>query len=438
MKHLILFFSFLSLCTLTSGQKNLLQAGPMNGYVTAKEASIWVQTTESAEVQIEYWSTENPDNKLSTEKSTTKKENGYTTTLIANKVQPGTNYNYQLKINGQAIQFDYPCKIQVPKLWQWREQPPEFSILTGSCMYISEKAFDRPGNPYGGDYQILAEMAKHDASLMLWLGDNTYYREVDWTSKTGIYYRNTHTRSVPELQPLLSKMHHIAIWDDHDYGPNDAVGSFYNKNLTQQAFKDFWANPNSNVSGETGISGQYEFNDIGVFMLDNRWNRTPKYDSLPREMLGQAQIDWLISALKDSKASFKLVMLGSQFLNPLEVYENTANYPNERDYILEQLEKEQIKNVIFLTGDRHHSEISKLELDNGITVYDITASPLTSRAHKAVKEENPIRIDCSLIKERNFTKLTVSGEFRKRTIAVQYFSSDGALIFEHKINQQEK
>lgn len=77
---------------------------------------------------------------------------------------------------------------------------------------------------------------------MIWGGDNIYLREADWDSKTGIQHRYTYSRKIKEMQPLLAKTQNFAIWDDHDFGPNDGDRGFYNKNLTQQAFKDFWAN----------------------------------------------------------------------------------------------------------------------------------------------------------------------------------------------------
>ncbi len=85
-------------------------------------------------------------------------------------------------------------------------------------------------------------MAATDAQLMLWLGDNTYLREADYTSNSGIYYRYNHTRAIPDLQQLLATKHNYAIWDDHDFGPNDGNSSYELKNTTLQAFKDYWGN----------------------------------------------------------------------------------------------------------------------------------------------------------------------------------------------------
>jgi len=420
----------------TYAQKDLLQAGPMSGYITFREAAIWVQTTESAKVTVVYWSVEKPEDKKRTIPVVTGRNKAFTTTLVAENLSPGTTYNYLLEINNTPIELDYPCILKTPNLWQWREQPPSFSFLSGSCVYISEKETDRPGKPYGGDYHILSNMAKQNAALMLWLGDNTYYREVDWDSRTGIYYRNTHTRSLPDLQPLLGKMHHYAIWDDHDFGANDAIGTFYNKDVTLEAFKDFWANPNYNVSGGTGISGQFSYADIDVFMLDNRWNRTPIYDSSKGKILGKKQLNWLMASLKNSRASFKLIMVGGQFLNPNKVFENMANYPEERQKLIDFIKAEKIMNVVFLTGDRHHSEIAEMQLSDTHSIFDITASPITSRAHKKLKEENSYRIKGSAIKERNYAKLSFSGKNKKRTLKVEFFSSDNKSLFEYTIRQQ--
>src|SRR5690606_34340514 len=180
------------------------------------------------------------------------------------------------------------------------------------CTYINDEPYDRPGKPYGGGYEIFNAMYQEKPDMMMWLGDNVYLREVDWNSKTGIYYRYTHTRSLPELQPLLASTHHYAIWDDHDYGPNDADRSFWGKDMTLKAFKDFWANPNYGVGGTEGITGTFFWEDCQFFLLDDRWYRSP----MPgKEYFGQTQLNWLVDALRSSKATFKFICTGGQILN---------------------------------------------------------------------------------------------------------------------------
>jgi alkaline phosphatase D len=120
-------------------------------------------------------------------------------------------------------------------------------MAVGSCAYIGEAQYDRPGDPYGGDYQIFTNIHQDQPALMLWLGDNTYLREVDWHSRSGIQHRFTHTRSLSEMQPLLASTHHYAIWDDHDYGPNNSDRSFIFKDIVTDIFCDFWGNPTCGI-----------------------------------------------------------------------------------------------------------------------------------------------------------------------------------------------
>ena len=94
---------------------------------------------------------------------------------------------------------------------------------------------------------------------MLWLGDNIYLREPDWNSWTGIIHRYTHDRATPQLQPFMASVHNYAIWDDHDFGPNDSDKSFWNKNLTLKAFKLFWANPSYGTGDIKGTTTSFQW-----------------------------------------------------------------------------------------------------------------------------------------------------------------------------------
>ena len=224
-----------------------LQSGPMLGYVDMFEALIWVQTKSESAVQVEYWDSEKTDLKYKTNTVQTTEEHGFTAKCIANKTQPGRSYLYTVLINGEAVQLPYPATFKTQTLWQYRTDPPAFSVATGSCTYVNEPEYDRPGKPYGSEYGIFANITAQKPDLMVWLGDNYYYREPDFYTRTGMLHRATHTRSLPEMQPLLAATHHYGIWDDHDYGPNDADGTFVQKEMAWEVFRDFWGNPFSNM-----------------------------------------------------------------------------------------------------------------------------------------------------------------------------------------------
>jgi len=415
-----------------------LQSGPMVGYSELTEVQVWVQSKFNANMSIRYWKKGSPDSSWTSASIKTTEKGGFTAKLRAENLDPGTEYKFIVLQNGREVELDYNCKFTTQELWHYRKDPEAFRLALGSCVYVNEEEFDRPGKGYGGDYQVFESIRSSNPDLMLWLGDNTYYREADAFTWNGLLHRNTHTRSLKEMQPLLASTNNYAIWDDHDFGLNDAVGTWIYKDKAKEAFKLFWANPSFGNSELEGITSNFYFNDVQFYLLDNRWFRTPKYDSSRRKMLGKTQMEWLISELKASKSQYKFIAVGGQMLSSAMVYENFSNFPEERNYLLRRLSEENISGVVFLTGDRHHSEFSVLELANGEKVYDFTVSPLTSSvSNVADKEQNAHRLEGSLIQSRGFGLIDVSGPFGKRSLNFQLLDSDGQKLWEQSISPTE-
>ncbi|HQU71457.1 MAG: alkaline phosphatase family protein [Calditrichaeota bacterium] len=421
-----------------SAQGQYLQSGPMVGYSEMMEVMLWVQTNAPATVKIEYWEQGNSRTRFATNEVRTQKSDAFTAHLLADAVQPGKTYDYRLLINGKAVQLPYPLSFQSQKLWQWREDPPAFSFLIGSCFYVNDPPYDRPGTPYGSDFEVLDAMYDAGGDFMVWMGDNIYLREADWNTRTGILYRYTHTRSHPKLQRLLANMHHYASWDDHDFGPNNSDRSFREKNTALEAFQLFWANPEYGINNQPGVTFRFEWADVEFFMLDNRYYRSPNYrESGEREILGDEQIEWLIDALVNSYAPFKFVVVGGQFLNTVANYENHATYAAERERILNALAQERIPGVIFLTGDRHHTELSKLQRRGLPTLYDLTISPLTAGLGGRGDEMNELRVDSTFVRTHNFGKLSVSGPRTARVLDIQVIDYQGNEMWKRTITAAE-
>lgn len=433
-------------------QKNFLTAGPMLGYAEMREVQIWLQTKKAAELRIEYWEEPNDkqenvsgSHKFSTETIETFSNDAFTTKFTIGELTPGKKYYYDIFINRQKIQFSYPLSFKTQPLWQWRTDPPVIKFAIGSCVYINDSSYDRPidfsknpeGLPYGGEYSIFENIRKSNPDFMIWLGDNVYLREADWNSRSGIFYRYSHTRALSELQPLLASCNHYAIWDDHDYGPNNANRSYRNKNHTLEAFKLFWANPSNGVNEhDEGISTTFEWGDCHFFLLDNRTFRTANFRKYfvgcdKQTILGENQINELIDGLKSSKSTFNFIVLGGQFLNPAhkgETYNNIA--AKEREEILEIIKKEKIPGVIFLTGDRHFTELSSLSDSTFYTLHDITISPLTSSPYPTAEfEENPLRIPGTFVGKRNYATIEIIGPKEARRLLINVLAADGSIYW---------
>ena len=409
----------------------------MLGYVEMVEAVVWIQTDVESSVSLRYWPIDDKTNS-STVTTTTLNAEARTAHFLCAPLAPGVTYNYEIFIGEDAQSFDRPLQFTAQELWQWRSDPPTFTMAAGSCAYINEEKFDRPGTPYGGDYQIFESIVTKDPDMMLWLGDNIYLREPDWYTKTGYHHRYTHTRSCPEMQSLLSHCPNYAVIDDHDFGPNNGDGSFINKSIALDAFQTFWANPSYGLDGEPGTTTQFTFVDVDFFLLDNRTERVNSgIKGVKEAVIGKDQRKWLIQALSNSTATYKIVAIGGQVINDVAIYENLAQYPEERTEILEGIDENKITGVIFLTGDRHHSELSMKKLAGGIKVYDLTVSPLTSTTYDHSTEPNTHRIKGTYYGGRAFSTLTFETKEGVRQVCLRLFDSNGKLIWEKILNPSD-
>jgi alkaline phosphatase D len=438
--YLPLLLLFL-LCTSVRAQKELLRSGPMLGYCEQREVLVWVQTNAAAEVRVEY--TDDDGAKLATNTVKTKKATAFTAKLIADGVEPGRHYTYDVFINDQLVELEYPTEFTAQKIWRWREDPPSFTVALGSCAYINEPVYDRPGEGYGSEYEIYKSIDQKHPDLMIALGDNMYLREPDWYTRTGYQHRYSHTRSLPEMQALLARTHHYATWDDHDYGPNNSDRTWVQKELAKETFDLFWGNLTSGLpaseaaTGSAGITSTFRYNDVDFFLLDNRTFRTPNDQDRTdnKTVLGKPQLEWLIESLIFSDSPWKMVCIGGQVLNTAkrgETYLNLA--PDEQRYLLNRINEEEIKGVVFLTGDRHHTELSERKLPNGNMIYDVTISSLTAGTGSSRNEQNDYRVDGTLAVEHNFGILTFSGPLKERKLEVTVYDTEGKKIWDRSLH----
>ena len=421
--------------TIAIAQKNLLQSGPMVGYSDFREALIWVQTTKPAEVKIGYF-TENEAEKF-TESVQTTKAGDFIAKLTPNEVDYGKNYTYKLYINDVYVPRNYKLEFQTQTLWQYRTDPPNFKIALGSCSFINEKKDDRP-KPYGDKYQIFNSILQKDPDLMIWVGDNVYLRTPDFMTITGIRHRYRHTRATKELQALLGSVHNYATWDDHDYGPNDSDRSYVNKRIAEQTFNDYWGNLNTNAAGNGGVTQHFAWNDVEFFMLDDRYHKAPNRDPNPdKDYLGKQQLNWLIDALTKSRATFKIVVNGGQVISDVAKFENYITYPTEHAALLKRLDDAKIEGVLFISGDRHHTEISRLERKDAYPLIDITCSPLTSGVHSPRDEGNTRQVKGKTFYNRNFGIMEITGKRRDRILVLTIYDSDGNKAFDYEIKAKD-
>jgi alkaline phosphatase D len=122
--------------------------------------------------------------------------------------------------------------------------------------------------------------------------------------------------------------------------------------------------------------------------------------------LGAEQWKWLEAEL-GKPADLRLICSGSQFSIEYNGYEAWANFPHEQKRMLELIKKTKASGVIFLTGDVHYAEISKLQEEGAYPIYDVTASGITSTWDFATLNKNRIE---GPVMDNHFGLLTILWE----------------------------
>lgn len=442
--HLRSILLFLALTALAHGGQLLW--GPMLGYRTHREVFLSLEVKDAKSVSLDFWLAGKPETKrtLTQDNPPVNPAGGQIVQFRPGMLEMGADYDYAVRIDGEAVTTPAPAKFKTTTLWEWRTPPPDFSFLVGSCLYVNEPRFDRPGEGYGKTLRTLELAAETGADFMVWLGDNWYYREADYSSVSGLWHRAQHDRSIPEMQKLLGVMHHYATWDDHDYGPNDSNWSFEFKDEALTIFKNYWGNPSHGERDNPGVYTKWYWGDAAFVLMDDYFYRDDvllNQDTTDKRMWGRRQLEWLKQSLLQFKEqghyTFKFIGNGTQILQTVVSGSSHQEYRAEREELLQFIAEHKITGVVFLTGDVHHSGIYRQRLgESGPWVYEITSSPLSAGSWKvetSPKAADPAVIKETLVGDQNFVHVRVTGAGAERALVVTSTDKQGAQRFEHTI-----
>ena len=447
MKYFFFFIASSIISVAAFAQQNKLISGPWAGNVGLRTATICAAVSSTVKkVEVKYICSAFDSKSVVVLYKGELGKDFNPIKVELNGLNFNTMYKYALWIDGKEVTTNFKTNFTTQDLWQYRKPAPDFSFLAGSCAYTNEPIYDRPGKPYGGDSSIFETMANTPANFHIWMGDNWYTREVDFESAWGMNYRPSHDRAQKVLQKFMATMPQYAIWDDHDYGPNDAGKYFMFKNESRNIFKNYTANPSYGEDGK-GIYTKLSYSDADFLLTDDRYFRS--HDAMPdsvngmptanKTFFGREQMDWLKNNLLFSNATFKIIVVGSQVMNPLNKYERMNSYTYEYNELIQFIKAQKINGVVFFSGDRHHSEVIKVEDANFYPLYDVTISPYTAGVSKVSGQEknSAYRVAGTLVEEQNFGKITISGNKNNRLLKVDFIGNKGQVLGSWAVKEEE-
>lgn len=269
------------------------------------------------------------------------------------------------------------------------------------------------------DQAMWKPILENRPDLWVWLGDNIYADTDNMHTMARMYHK---VRNEQDYTKLREQSSIIGIWDDHDYGTNDGDKTYSKKRQSKELMLKFLDVPNTHPVWK--YEGAYQAYTIGpaghqvkFILLDGRYFRdelkanpagTPRYFiNETGDMLGEAQWQWLENELRTSTAQVHIIGCGIQFIHDEHAFEKWANFPLARKRLLELLTQIKPAKTMLISGDRHISEVSKMDLPGlGYPLYDFTSSGLTHAYAGNTTEPNRFRVS-PLVNQRSFGLLRI-------------------------------
>jgi alkaline phosphatase D len=272
--------------------------------------------------------------------------------------------------------------------------------------------------------------------LWIWLGDNIY---ADTDKMQVMRAKYVQQLSNPSYRKFVSQVPVIGTWNDHDYGKNNGGREYVARTASQQAFLDFFReSPNSARRKQAGVYASYTYGPAGkqvkVILLDVRYNRDP-IDS-NGSILGKTQWNWLERELRSSNAQIHIIVSGIQVVAQDHRFEKWGDFPAERIRLQQLIADTETKGIIFLSGDRHIAELSRLDKNPaGYPLYDLTTSGLTHFSN-AAGETNRHRVS-ELVSALNYGTIDIDWNQEDPTITMRVRDDKDAVRIDHTIRLSE-
>lgn len=241
-----------------------------------------------------------------------------------------------------------------------------------------------------GDYIYEYEDGKYGDSTLIASGKRTLFPKNEIIKLEDYRQRYALYRLDPDLRRVHQQHPFITVWDDHESANNSYTSGAENHNQGEGEWQNRKQIARQVYAEWLPIRGNAQHiyrkinygNLMDLYMLDTRLEgrdeqimdiKNPDLQKEDRTILGKKQREWLFSELKKSQATWKV--LGNQVMFAefnvgwaaqglpnwapeklesvfLDIWDG---YPAGRQKILKFLEKENINNVIILTGDVHSS-----------------------------------------------------------------------------------
>jgi alkaline phosphatase D len=401
-----------------------LTHGPMIGHITSTTATVWARFSSPGEYELRVFSADNAQI-VPAVTAVAVHDNDLTLRWQVSQLRPATRYRYEISAAQQprgppgGYSFRTPHDDQDERVVR---------LAFGSCAWDVSHPRQR----------VWSDMASSQVDAVVLLGDTPY---IDSTDLHVQRRRYREFWSIPELKDLIWRTSFYAVWDDHDFGPDNALGLIPGKANSRRAFVEYHANPSYGETNQ-GIYTRFRRGPVEVFLLDTRWFANTEASPVNPErktLMGASQWEWLKRSLRESRAPVKVLacgMIWNEAVYPGKV-DCWMAYPYEREGLFQHLRAADVGGVILVGGDIHRSRhfLHPTRERVGYDLHEFITSPLAEETAPYNDIPSPyLKFDAEL--RDSFLLLTVSST-QEATHIQGDFVSQGQVRHSVKIDRRD-
>ncbi len=314
-----------------------LTHGPLAGAVRPTAVTIWVRTNSPAEVQVEYSTALDFLDSVLSQAVETDQSRDLTGKVGLSGLNMETQYFYRVWVNGIAL----------PGIYEFKTNPSDLATAKFSFTVLSD--FVRTAAP------VYAKIACENPPFVIFLGDLNHSNPATLSKMRAMHrqMRGTESQAGWDFMKYIRRFPFYHVWDDHDFGSNDADKTFPGKKNALKAFHEYFPTPS--LPSQDGIWHRFRYAQAEFFMLDLRSQRDPNVtpDGPSKSILGAEQKTWLKDSLPNSTARWKFLISTVPFNPAAKPSDSWAAFPTERVEIVNFIQQHRIEGVIVISGDMH-------------------------------------------------------------------------------------
>lgn len=258
--------------------------------------------------------------------------------FVVDELDPATEYHYAVEVDGRRDDVRSGTFTTFP------EGPASFTVAVGACARVGSN---------GAVFDAIREL---DPDLYLIAGDFHYGDNgVNDLERFREVLDLTLTR--PGQAALYRQLPIAYVWDDHDYGPNDADGNSSSREAAMKAYREYV--PSYDLAGpESPVYQAFTIGRVRFVVTDARSGRNVDFDDElgVESMLGLEQKAWFKEEVVEASESHELVV----WVNPVpwvaeerDGADHWAGFAEERRELADHIADNGVDNLLMVSGDAH-------------------------------------------------------------------------------------